>query len=161
MPRLTTPHKAVGVLVGALTLAALAVGPASAAQGQVDGSIGAGDKSCSWTGGATSATAPNALTVDRSTINSPGGNLSCSGLSAALNNDPAVTFDDGAGTATADALDVSVTVVGVTCRYRSGALVAQRDGDTRSYSATADVPLAEGGFLCPASQTVSATLAFH
>lgn len=161
MPRFISPHKVTGVLVGALTVAALSIGPASAAQGKVDGTIGAGDKSCSWTGGVTSDTAPNSLTVDRSTINTPGGNLSCSGISAALNNDPAVTFDDGAGTALADALDVSVTVIGVTCRYRAEAVTAQRDGTTRSYAATVDVPLKEGGFLCPASQTVTATLAFH
>jgi hypothetical protein len=161
MPRLISPHKAVGVLVGALTVAALAAGPASAAQGKVDGTIGAGDKSCNWTNGATSNTAPNALTVDRNTINTPGGNLSCSGISAKLNNNPALTFNDAAGTATADALDVSVTVIGVTCRYKAVGLTAQRSGTTRNYSATATASLVAGGFLCPASQTVSATLAFH
>ncbi|MFG3260523.1 hypothetical protein [Streptomyces sp. NPDC048172] len=161
MPRLTplkTPLKATGVLVGALTVAALAAGPASAAQGKVDGTIAAGDRSCSWTDGVTSDTAPNALTVDRSSIN---GKLSCSGLSATLNNDPAVTFDDAAGTAKADVLDVSVTVIGVTCRYKAEGLSAKRDGDTRNYSATADAKLTEGGALCPATQSVTATLKFH
>ena len=157
-PPLRTPRRGTGVLVGALTAAALSIGPPRAAEGQVDGSLAAGDKSCSWTNGTTSDTAPNDLTVNHDSINS---GLSCSGISASLNNDPAVTFDDAAGTAKADVLDVSVTVIGVTCRYKAEALTAQRDGDTRNYSATAEAKLAEGGALCPASQTVTATLSFH
>ena len=52
MPRLhtplRTPLKVTGVLVGALTAAALSIGPASAAEGKVDGSIAAGDKVLVW-----------------------------------------------------------------------------------------------------------------
>lgn len=160
MPRLTP--KVMGVLVSALTVTALAGSPATAAQGFVDGTITAEGQSCSWTDGATSDTPPNTLTVDRSTVNAPGGNLSCTGgTTAALNNDPTVTFDDAGGTATADMLDVSVTQFGATCRYQATDVSAQRDGDTRTYTATTDIPLYEGGFLCPDPAAVTATFTFH
>lgn len=167
MPRLSrlplsVPTKAAGVLVSALTVAALTTSPASAAaQGHVDGSIGTGTSSCSWTNGVTSDTAPNTLTVDRSTVNTPGGNLSCSGISGVLNNDPTVSFNDAAGTATADMLDVSVTVFGITCRYQAVGLTAQRDGDSRNYAATTDVPLHQGGFLCPNPVSINTTFNFR
>lgn len=160
MPRLSP--KFAGVLLSALAVTGLASSPAVAAQGSVDGTITAEGKSCSWTDGATSDTPPNTLTVDRSTINSPGGNLSCTGdTTATLNNDPTVTFDDAAGTATADVLDVSVTEFGATCRYQATDVSAQRDGDTRTYTATTDIPLYEGGFLCPDPAAVTATFTFH
>lgn len=159
--RLPVPAKAAGVLLSALTMAALTASPANAAQGLVDGTIEAEGMSCSWTDGVTSDTAPNTLTVDRSTINTPGGNLACSGISAALNNDPTVSFDDAAGTATVGLLDVSVTVIGITCRYQATDLAAQRDGDSRTYAASADVPLHEGSFLCPSTASVNATFSFR
>lgn len=156
------PLKVIGVAVSALTVTALTVSPASAAQGLVDGTISADGKSCSWTDGVTSDSAPNALTVDRSTINPSGGNLSCtSGTTASLNNDPSVTFDDTNGTNTADMLDISVTQLGVTCRYQAANVSAQRDGTTRTYTATADIPLYEGGALCPDPAAVTATFTFH
>ncbi len=160
MPRLSP--KVIGVMLSALTLAGLASSPATAAQGVVDGTITAEGQSCSWTGGVTSDSPPNTLTVDRSTINAPGGNLSCTGgTTASLNNDPTVSFDDANGTATADVLDVSVTSMGVTCRYQASDVSAQRDGDTRNYTATSDIPLYEGGFLCPDPASVTATFSFH
>ncbi|NGO72154.1 hypothetical protein [Streptomyces boncukensis] len=157
----STPAKAAGVLVSALTVAALTAAPASAAEGSIDGTIGAEGRSCTWTDGVTSDTAPNDLTVDRSTINTPGGNLSCQDVEATLNNDPTVSFDDNAGTATADLLDISVTVLGVNCRYQATDLSVQRDGDSRSYAGSADVPLHEGSFLCPDPASVDASFTFH
>ncbi|MBW1600243.1 hypothetical protein [Streptomyces sp. JJ38] len=154
--------KAIGVLVSALAVTGLATGPAHAAQGAVDGTITAEGQTCSWTDGVTSDTSPNTLTVDNDTINQPGGNLSCTGsTTAALNNDPTVTFDDTNGTATVDLLDVSVTVWGVTCRYQASDVSAQRDGDTRTYTANADIPLYQGGWLCPDPASVSATFSFR
>ncbi|WP_156724979.1 hypothetical protein [Streptomyces apocyni] len=154
--------KAVGVLLSALAVTGLATSPASAAQGLVDGTIGAEGRSCSWTDGATSDTAPNTLTVDNTTINQPGGNLNCTGsTTASLNNDPTVTFDDTNGTASTDLLDISVTQYGVTCRYRASDVTAERDGDTRTYTATAEIPLYEGSFFCPNPASVTATFIFH
>ncbi|MDK1473146.1 hypothetical protein QNO07_06880 [Streptomyces sp. 549] len=171
MPRptrfsLSTPTKAAAVLVSALTVAALTVGsagaaPVSAAQGSVDGTIGTGTSTCSWTDGVTSDTAPNTLTLDRSTVNTPGGNLSCSGISGVLNNDPTVSFDDAAGTATVDLLDVSVTVIGIACRYQAVDMAAERDGDTRDYAATAEVPLHTGSFFCPSTVSIDTTFSFR
>lgn len=153
----------VGVLLSAATVTALTGTPAHAEQGLIDGGIETPDQSCSWSDGVTSDTPPNTLTVDRSTINAPDGSLSCEGsTSAELNNDPTVTFDDDNGTVTADLLDVSVTELGlVTCRYRAENLSAQRDGDTRTYQATAEIPLYEGGPLCPDPASVTATFTFH
>jgi hypothetical protein len=90
-----------------------------------------------------------------------GGNLSCPGISGALNNDPTVSFDDTTGTATVNLLDISVTVIGVTCRYQAAGLAAQRDGDTRTYAASAEVPLHEGSFLCPSTASINATFTFR
>ncbi|WP_017627303.1 hypothetical protein [Nocardiopsis chromatogenes] len=153
----------VAVVLGTLALTGLAASPAAAAQGAVDGTISAEGQSCSWTDGVTSDQAPNALTVDRTTINTSGtGNLSCDGdTTAALNNDPNVTFDDAAGTLTADVLDISVSVIGITCRYRATDITAERDGDTRTYTTSADIPLHEGGFLCPDPASVTASLTFR
>ncbi|MCZ7417314.1 MULTISPECIES: hypothetical protein [unclassified Streptomyces] len=154
--------KVIGVLVSALAVTGLATGPANAAQGAVDGTITAEGQACSWTDGVTSDTSPNTLTVDNDTINQPGGNLSCAGdTTAVLNNDPTVTFDDTNGTATVDLLDVSVTMLGVTCRYQASDVSAQRDGDTRTYTATADIPLYQGGWLCPDPASVNATFSFR
>ncbi|MFC3999311.1 hypothetical protein ACFOVU_25600 [Nocardiopsis sediminis] len=161
MPRISP--KPAGVLLGALALTALAASPAAAAEGQVDGTISAEGQSCSWTDGVTSDQAPNNLTVDRASINpSDGGNLTCDGsTTATLNNDPNVTFDDSAGTLTADLLDISVTLVGVTCRYQATDVSAQRDADTRTYTTTADIPLYEGGILCPDPASVDASFTFR
>ncbi|MFC4565160.1 hypothetical protein ACFO4E_25165 [Nocardiopsis mangrovi] len=152
----------VGVLLGALALTALAASPAAAAEGRVDGTISAEGQSCSWTDGITSDQAPNGLTVDRTSINPSGGNLTCEGsTTAALNNDPNVSFDDSAGTLTADLLDISVTIIGITCRYQAVDLPVEREGDTRTYSTTADIPLYDGSFLCPDPASVDATFTFR
>ncbi|MDA2810064.1 hypothetical protein O4J56_05385 [Nocardiopsis sp. RSe5-2] len=153
----------VAVVLGTLALTGLAASPAAAAEGALDGTISAEGQSCSWTDGVTSDQAPNALTVDRTTINPSGtGNLSCDGdTTATLNNDPNVTFDDAAGTLTVDVLDISVSVLGVTCRYEGAGVSAQRDGDTRTYTTSTEIPLAEGGFLCPDPASVTASLTFR
>ncbi|WP_017595899.1 hypothetical protein [Nocardiopsis potens] len=157
MPR--TSSRPIGVLLGALALTGLAASPAAAAEGAMDGSITAEGQDCSWTGAVTSDQAPNPLTVDRESLNAA---LSCSGgTTAVLNNDPTVTFDDGAGTITTGMLDISVTMVGVTCRYQATDMSAQRDGDTRTYNASVSIPLHEGGFLCPDPANVDATFSFR
>lgn len=157
MPRVSP--RPVGVLLGALALTGLAASPAAAAEGLMDGSITAEGQECGWTDAVTSDQAPNPLTVDRESLNA---GLSCSGdTTATLNNDPTVTFDDTAGTITADVLDISVTMVGVTCRYQATDMSAQRDGDTRTYTASVDIPLHEGGFLCPDPASVDASFTFR
>lgn len=148
--------KILGAVAGAAMLAGtagMAVAQAGAVQaGAVDGSITAQGNTCSWTDGVTSDVPPNTLTIDRTTINSPGGNLSCTGgVTATLNNDPAVTFDDANGTATVDRLDVTMVVSGTQCRYAADNASATRDGDTRHYTSSTTVNKVEGGILCPAS----------
>src|SRR5688500_16588862 len=109
-------------LVGLAALAMVFVGaqPAYAAN-QVDGSITAGSTVCTWTGAQTTSNPPNTLTVFGATVN-----ITCNdGTTATLNNDPTVTFNDTNGTATADAVDVSVTQSGITCRYRLNGPVLQ------------------------------------
>jgi hypothetical protein len=133
--------------------------PAFAATGQVDGNITVGGSSCSWTNATTSDAPPNALTIDHTTV-SP----TCSGsISASLTNDPAVTFDDTAGTASAPEVDVNGTVIGITCSYKVTNVTYTRTGTTRTYTGgpfTAN--LSSGGALCPATETVnSASLTFH
>lgn len=160
MSRLSS--KIIGILAGALTVAALATGPALADHSKVDGSITAEGDTCSWTDGSTSDNPPNTLTVDRSTINAPGGNLTCTGgISATLNNDPTVTFDDANGTATADLLDVTLTQLGVDCQYQARDVEAQRDGTTRHYTASVTIPLSSGGLGCPNPLNADASLTFH
>ncbi|MFW5415276.1 hypothetical protein J0910_01215 [Nocardiopsis sp. CNT-189] len=157
MPRISP--RPIGVLLGALALTGLAASPAAAAQGAMDGSITAEGQACTWTDAVTSDQAPNTLTVDRASLNA---NLSCAGgTTAVLNNDPTVSFDDAAGTITADVLDISVTMVGVTCRYQATDMSAQRDGDTRTYNASVSIPLHEGGFLCPDPANVDAGFTFR
>jgi hypothetical protein len=151
-----------GLSLAVLALSAFSASNAAAAN-LVDGSIGADDSSCSWTNGTTSADPPSTLTIENSSINSPGGNLSCSGdiSSATLNNDPTVTFNDAAGTATADAVSVTVVVFGVTCGYTANGVTLAREGETRTYSGTATATKTSGGFLCPGSQDLNATISFH
>jgi hypothetical protein len=80
-----------------------------------------------------------------------------------LTNDPAVTFDDTAGTASAPEVDVNGTVIGITCSYKVTNVTYTRTGTTRTYTGgpfTAN--LSGGGALCPATETVnSASLTFH
>ncbi|MDI3417578.1 hypothetical protein [Streptomyces luteolus] len=135
-------------LVLAASSAASAVG--NVADQKVDGSFTIGDIACSWTGGSTNANPPNSLTVDRSTVNQPGGNLSCGeGASGTLNNDPTFTFDDANALATSDTIDISGSQ-GVSCRYSAANVQWDRQGTTRQYTNRAfTAQKVSGGPLCP------------
>jgi hypothetical protein len=125
----------------------------------VDGTVSASGESCSWTNGTTTADPPSALTIAASSIN---GHLTCSsGVSATLNNDPNVTFDDSANTATADLVDATVDVSGISCRYQIANYVLSGSASTRQYSGSASAPLDSGSFLCPNPETVTTSLTFH
>ncbi|WP_418955921.1 hypothetical protein [Streptomyces tritici] len=144
--------------------AATAAGPA--ATQLVDGVIVVSGNTCTWTNARTSANPPTALTIDRTTINRPGGNLTCTGgITAALNNNPALTFDDAAGRARADVLDITGTMSGISCRYKATNVLLNRDGTTRKYVNQAfTATKTSGSFLCPGSVTTAAgdaTLTFH
>ncbi|MFC9398061.1 hypothetical protein ACFTWS_33615 [Streptomyces sp. NPDC057027] len=138
---------------------------ATAAQ-QVDGVIVVAGNTCTWTNARTSANPPTALSIDRTSINKPGGNLSCTGgITAALNNNPNVTFDDAAGLATADVIDITGTQMGISCRYKATNVLLNRDGTTRKYVNQAfTATKTSGSFLCPGSVTTAAggaSLLFH
>ncbi|MFF2012065.1 hypothetical protein ACFVWY_23685 [Streptomyces sp. NPDC058195] len=150
---------AVAVIVGAST-AASALGPTAS---QVDGSITAAGSTCTWAGATASAAPPAALTIDRTTVNS---GVSCGGgASATLNNNPAVTFNDAAGLATSDLIDITVKQSIISCSYRATNVGWTRDGSTRSYkNQTFTASKSSGSFLCPGSITAepgSASLTFH
>ncbi|MEV6166202.1 hypothetical protein AB0L71_30660 [Streptomyces sp. NPDC052052] len=150
----------VAVIAGAST-AASALGPE--ASQQVDGVITASGSTCTWTDATASADPPAALTIDRSTVNS---SLSCSGgASATLNNNPTLTFDDAAGTATSDLIDITVKQSIVSCSYRATNVGWTRDGSTRTYLNQAfTASKSSGSFLCPSSISAdagSASLSFH
>jgi len=148
-----------GLFLVAMVVAGFSATSAFAAN-LVDGSISATGDTCSWTNGSTNADPPNTLTIDAASVNS---GLSCTGgVSAVLNNSPVVSFDDGAGTGTADAVDATVTKFGQTCRYRAANPVLTRDGSTRNYSGTVNgVPKMSGGFLCPSTVDLTAAVSFH
>ncbi|MFB7462662.1 hypothetical protein ACFCZ1_03970 [Streptomyces sp. NPDC056224] len=138
---------------------ALAHGPgASVAEQKVDGVMAVAGNSCSWTGASTSAAAPDALTVDRATVNAPGGNLACGGgIAASLNNNPAFTFDDAAGTARTDLIDITGKQSFISCRYKATNIVWDRDGVSRKYVNRAfTATKTSGSFLCPGSVTTPA-----
>jgi hypothetical protein len=153
--------KTARLLVGLAAVAGsvlLAV-PAYAATGQVDGNITVSGSSCSWTGATTSDVPPATLTIDHTTVQP-----TCTGsITAGLTNDPTVTFDDTAGTASAPEVDVNGTELGVTCSYKATDVTYARQGTTRNYTGGPfTATLTSGGFLCPASETVSsASLSFH
>lgn len=151
---------AVAVTAGAST-AASALGPA--ASQQVDGVITAAGSTCTWTDATASADPPATATIDAGTVNS---SLSCSGdASATLNNNPTLTFDDAAGTATSDLIDITVKQSIVTCSYKATGVGWTRDGSTRAYLNQAfTASKSSGSFLCPGSITAepgSASLSFH
>ncbi|WP_328929697.1 hypothetical protein OG429_37385 [Streptomyces sp. NBC_00190] len=131
---------------------------ASAAEQKVDGVMVVAGNSCSWTNASTSAAAPDALTVDRTTINAPGGNLACGGgIAATLNNNPAFTFDDAAGTARTDLIDITGRQSFISCRYKATNIVWDRDGVSRKYINRAfTAAKTSGSFLCPGSVTTPA-----
>lgn len=151
-----------GLLAGLSVIAVAGLGlagtPAYAATGLVDGSISLSSATCSWTNATTSDVPPNTLTVDHTTV-SP----ACSSGSASLTNNPTVSFDDSAGTATSPEVDVSGTVIGVSCSYKVTNVTLTRSGSTRSYSGGPfTATKTGGGFLCPSTETVSsASLTFH
>lgn len=149
-------HLLVGVaaIAGSVLLAA----PAYAATGQVDGSITVGSSTCTWTNATTSATPPNALTIDHTTVKP-----SCSGsISASLTNDPSVTFDDTAGTASSPEVDVTATVIGINCSYKVTNLSVTRQGTTGRQYSGGPFTATGGGGLCPGSETVNTvSLTFH
>ncbi|MFJ2708439.1 hypothetical protein ACIO3R_35345 [Streptomyces sp. NPDC087428] len=152
---------AVAFAVTAGASAAASAGPA--ASQRVDGSIAAAGSTCTWTDATASADPPAGLTIDHATINS---SLSCTGgTSATLNNDPAVTFDDAAGTATSDLIDITVKQSIVTCSYKATNVGWTRDGATRAYQNQAfTASKSSGSFLCPGSFSAepgSASLSFH
>lgn len=155
--------RSASILVGLAVGSVVALGSAStayAATGLVDGSIAVSGSTCTWTNATTSDVPPNTLTVDHTTVNA-----SCDGsITATLTNDPTVTFDDTAGTATADEIDVSGTILGVSCGYTvTNASVSRSDSSSRTYTGgpfTANK--SSGGVLCPSSESVStATFTFH
>ncbi|WP_407836314.1 hypothetical protein ACE1OC_07420 [Streptomyces sp. DSM 116496] len=154
---------AAALVVGGST-AALALGPT--ADQRVDGVIVVSGNTCSWTNARTSANPPSALTVDRTSINPPGGNLTCSGgITATLNNNPAFTFDDANGTAKTDAIDISGKQSFVSCRFKATNIAWKRDGSTRKYLNQAfTATKVSGSFLCPGSVTTGAgeaSMLFH
>lgn len=154
--------KPASMVVGISALAlgmGLAVSPAYAATGLVDGSITVGDSSCTWANAVTSDAPPNTLTVDHTTVHP-----TCNGsITVALTNNPTVTFNDAAGTASSASIVVSGTILGINCGYTVSGVSIARSGSTRTYSGgpfTANK--SSGGFLCPGSETVdSATFTFH
>lgn len=148
------------LLVGLSVIAAGLTGTAAhAAGGLVDGSITIGSSNCSWTNATTSDVPPNTLTVDHTTVHP-----TCSGsITANLTNNPTVTFNDAAGTATSPEIDVSGTVSGISCGYKVTNVTINRQGTTRTYTGGPyTATLTSGSFLCPGSETVdTATLSFH
>lgn len=157
-------------LIGLSAIVAAFVAPAAAqaadatATGLVDGTVTSGSTVCSWTNAVTSDVPPNTLTIDNATVNPPGGNLGCNdGTGLVLNNDPVVTFNDAAGTAAADAIDVTVTQSGISCRYRAEGIALTRDGTTRHYSGGPYTGNKTGGsFFCPSTATIdTADVLFH
>ncbi|MGW7058918.1 hypothetical protein ACWGHM_10270 [Streptomyces sp. NPDC054904] len=150
LAKLAVTMVAVAATVGAATTAAAAGG---AADRKVDGVIVVAGNTCTWTNASTTAEPPGALTVDRATINKPGGNLTCDGgIKASLNNNPAFTFDDAAATARADLIDITGQASFITCRYKATNIVWDRDGTTRRYvNQPFTATKASGSFLCPGS----------
>ncbi|MFF5917874.1 hypothetical protein ACFY8C_05970 [Streptomyces flavochromogenes] len=146
------------VMAVGIGVPATAYASGTVAGAEVDGVIVVSGNTCSWTGADASATPPSALTVDRSTINKPGGNLTCGGgITASLNNNPAFTFDDAAGTATTDVIDLTGKQSFVSCRYKVTNIVWNRDGATRKYVNTPfTATKVSGSFLCPGSFSAAA-----
>lgn len=125
-----------------------------------------GDDTCRWTNAATSANPPNALTIDRATINKPGGNLTCDGnITATLNNNPSFTFDDAGAVATANLIDITGKEGFISCRYKATNVQWDRDGTTRNYTNRPfTATRVSGGFVCPSTVNADAgdaAMLFH
>ncbi|WP_328761698.1 MULTISPECIES: hypothetical protein [unclassified Streptomyces] len=158
-----TTALAAAVLIGGAT-SATALGPS--ADQLLDGVIVVAGNTCTWTNAHSSANPPSALTVDRTTINTPGGNLGCNGsITASLNNDPAFTFDDAAGLARTNVIDITGKQSFISCRYKATNITWNRDGVTRKYVNQAfTAAKVSGSFLCPGSVTTAAgdaSMLFH
>ncbi|MGH3735177.1 MAG: hypothetical protein ACRDT6_06090 [Micromonosporaceae bacterium] len=155
-----TLGRLVGLSVIALAFAAPTAAHAATAQTNlVDGTVVSGSTTCSWVNASTSANPPSTLTVDRSSVS-----ITCSdSTQLTLNNDPVVSFDDAAGTATVDAIDITAVRSGITCRYKASNLSVTRSGTTRTYSGGPYTGTKIGGsWLCPSSQRLdSATVTFR
>lgn len=157
--------------IAALALAATVGGVTTAAASptadqKVDGVIVVAGNTCTWSNARASANPPTALTVDRTSINKPGGNLACDGgITASLNNNPAFTFDDTTGTARTDLIDITGQQSFISCRYKATNIVWDRDGTTRKYVNRAfTATKSSGSFLCPGSVTTAAggaSMLFH
>ncbi|MET9319350.1 hypothetical protein ABZX75_03985 [Streptomyces sp. NPDC003038] len=164
IPRLTgLVALAVAATIGG-TSGAIASGPT--VDLKVDGVIVVAGSTCSWTNASTSAAPPSALTVDRTTINKPGGNLTCDGnITATLNNNPVFTFDDAGAVAKTDLIDITGQQGFVSCRYKATNVVWDRDGATRKYvNRPFTAAKTSGSFLCPGSVTTAAadaSMLFH
>ncbi|MFD3696093.1 hypothetical protein ACFWUZ_08010 [Streptomyces sp. NPDC058646] len=156
IPTLTALAALVVAATVTITVPATAAGPA--ADQKADGVIVVAGSTCTWTGASTSAAPPSALTVDRTTVNKPGGNLSCDGnITASLNNNPAFAFDDTAGVVTTDLIDITGKQSFISCRYKATSLVWDRDGTTRKYvNRPFTATKTSGSFLCPGSVTTAA-----
>ncbi|RSS78337.1 hypothetical protein [Streptomyces sp. WAC06614] len=160
---LGTAALVVAVTLGSATTAG-AAGPA--VDQKADGVIVVAGQTCTWTNASTSAVPPTTLSVDRNTINRPGGNLACTGgISATLNNNPVFTFDDAAGTARTDSIDITGKQSFISCRYKATNITWNRDGATRKYVNQAfTATKTSGSFLCPGSVTTDAggaSMLFH
>ncbi|MCX5195281.1 hypothetical protein OOK31_15445 [Streptomyces sp. NBC_00249] len=166
MRHLTKLGMAVAALAATLGTATTAAASGGAADQRVDGVIVVAGSTCTWSNARTSAVPPAALTVDRTTVNKPGGNLACDGgITAALNNNPAFTFDDAGATARTDLIDITGQQSFISCRYKATNLVWDRDGTTRKYVNRAfTATKTSGSFLCPGSVATpagGASMLFH
>jgi hypothetical protein len=161
--------KLVALTVAALALVAPAVAQADPGvnTGLVDGRITLGNPTevdCSWTNGTyTGGPPPTTLTINRSSINPPGGNVSCTGAdSVTLNNDPVVVFNDANGTATVDKVNTTGTRFGVACTYEATNVGLTRDGTTRHYTGSFIATRVSGSiFVCPSTSPGTADILFH
>ncbi|MQY11684.1 hypothetical protein SRB5_18030 [Streptomyces sp. RB5] len=161
--RLTTKLSCVTALVVAVTAGASTAASAGAQALLVDGSITAAGSTCSWTNATATADPPATLTIAAASVNS---SVSCTGgASATLNNSPTLVFDDAAGTATSDLIDITVRQSFLSCSYRATNAGWTRSGTTRAYTNQAFTARKSGGsFLCPGSISApagSASLTFH
>jgi hypothetical protein len=144
--------------VAAVALAAMAAG-CGMGTNKVDGSATTAGVTCSWTNANTSDNPPNTSAVDHTSVH-----MTCSDDTVlTLQNDPIVSFDDTAGTATVDIIDVTGTKAGITCEYRATNVGLTRSGSTRAYSGGPfTATKVSGNFLCPNTATFdTATITFH
>lgn len=155
-----------GKLVG-LAVIALAFAGSPAAQADpgtnanlVDGTITLSDISCTWQNATTIGNPPDDVTIPAANVNPL---LSCTGASnVTVNNDTVVTFDDLAGTAIADKVNVTGIELGVSCTYQATNITLTRDGTTRHYTGTYTGYKQPGShWICPSTRPGTADVTFH